>query len=68
MSIMKLVRGAFKTKSKRTLDELYVILKDRNDEFQIKESEIRHRVRSAIFSLKQSNEIRRVDSSTYEKL
>ena len=62
-----LVRCAFLSKETRTLDELYKLAQnDTDDNFRSAIS--KHRIRSTIFSMKKTGEIKRIGDSMYQKI
>ena len=62
-----IVRKAFENGEPITLTELYdVILK--NPDAKVEPANLKHRVRSAIYSLQKSKEVVRVGGTTYKKI
>lgn len=64
--IADIIRSEFNKKNTLTLSELYEIV-SKNPNLNIDPSKIKHRIRSTIYSLQQSNEIARIERNTYKK-
>ena len=62
----KIIRDMFEENEELTLRDLYEDL-SKNDDIDIDASTLRHRIRSSLFSLKQSGHIKRVSDATYKK-
>ncbi len=67
ISLIRIVREVIRDKKQVTLSELYEALVNHPDVY-IKENEIKHRIRSAIYSLNKSGEIQRIGDSTYQNM
>jgi hypothetical protein len=65
-SFMSLLRNEFDKGNAITLDYLYGILA-KNPDLKLNSITLKHRIRSAIYSLQKSNEITRVADATYKK-
>ena len=62
-----LIRDAFESKQQRTLKELYSMLQD-DPAIKVPRDKLKHRVRSSIYNLQKTKEIKRIGSSTYQKI
>lgn len=67
MNFIGLVRKEFDTGKEITLKEIYDNISKIPD-LQIKNDEIHHRIRSAVYTLKKNNEIVRTGEGKYQKL
>lgn len=67
VSTVDLIRDIFKEKDLVTLNELYEILSE-NPKFTLSKNQIKHRIRSSVYSLNKNGEITRIENSTYKKL
>jgi hypothetical protein len=61
------IRKAFILKETRTLNELYKLILD-EQESDIRYSISKHHIRSIIYSMKKTGEIKRIADSTYKKV
>ena len=66
VSTLNLMRGIFEENEQLTLNQLYDVL-SLNPKFNLSEPELRHRIRSSIYALKNNGEIIRIADSTYKK-
>ena len=64
MTFAKIVKDEFKKKKTRTLAELYDALSS-NSEVSLEGTTLKHRIRSAIYGLKQANKVELVSKATY---
>ena len=64
MTFAKLVKDEFKKNKTRTLAELYDALSS-NSEVSLEGTTLKHRIRSAIYGLKQTNKVDLVSKATY---
>ena len=64
MTFAKLVKDEFKKNKTRTLTELYDALSS-NSEVSLEGTTLKHRIRSAIYGLKQTNKVELVSKATY---
>ena len=64
MTFAKLVKDEFTQNKTRTLAELYDALSS-NSEVSLEGTTLKHRIRSAIYGLKQANKVELVSKATY---
>ena len=64
MTFAKLVKDEFAQNKTRTLAELYDALSS-NSEVSLEGTTLKHRIRSAIYGLKQTNKVELVSKATY---
>ena len=64
MTFAKLVKEEFAQNKTRTLAELYDVLSS-NSEVSLEGTTLKHRIRSAIYGLKQANKVELVSKATY---
>ena len=64
MTFAKLVKDEFTQNKTRTLAELYDALSS-NSEISLEGTTLKHRIRSAIYGLKQANKVDLVSKATY---
>ena len=64
MTFAKLVKDEFRQNKTRTLEELYDSLSE-NPEVSLEGTTLKHRIRSAIYGLKQTNKVELVSKATY---
>ena len=64
MIFAKLVKEEFKQNKTRTLEQLYDTLST-NSEVSLEGTTLKHRIRSAIYGLKQTNKVKLVSKATY---
>ena len=64
MTFAKLVKDEFKKNKTRTLVQLYDTLSS-NSEVSLEGTTLKHRIRSAIYGLKQTNKVELVSKATY---
>ena len=64
MTFAKLVKDEFAQNKTRTLAELYDALSS-NSEVSLEGTTLKHRIRSAIYGLKQSNKVKLVSKAKY---
>ena len=64
MTFANLVKEEFKQNSTRTLEQLYDTLSE-NPEVSLEGTTLKHRIRSAIYGLKQSNKVKHVTKAKY---
>ena len=64
MTFAKIVKDEFKKNKTRTLAELYDALSS-NSEVSLEGTTLKHRIRSAIYGLKQTNKVELVSKATY---
>ena len=64
MTFAKLVKDEFRKNITRTLAELYDALSS-NSEVSLEGTTLKHRIRSAIYGLKQTNKVELVSKATY---
>ena len=64
MTFAKLVNDEFKKNKTRSLTELYDALSS-NSEVSLEGTTLKHRIRSAIYGLKQANKVELVSKATY---
>lgn len=65
-SLSYVIKEMYKEKTTITLSELYNELKVNPDLKWIKDHNLKHRIRSCIYSLNKSGYLKRTDKSTYE--
>ena len=64
MTFAKLVKDEFRQNKTRTLEELYDTLSE-NPDVPLEGTTLKHRIRSAIYGLKQANKVDLVSKATY---
>ena len=64
LTFAKLVKDEFRQNKTRTLEELYDTLSE-NPDVPLEGTTLKHRIRSAIYGLKQSNKVKRVSKAQY---
>ena len=64
MTFAKLVKDEFRQNKIRTLEELYDTLSE-NPDVPLEGTTLKHRIRSAIYGLKQANMVDLVSKATY---
>ena len=64
MTFVKLVKEEFRQNGTRTLEQLYDTLSE-NPEVSLEGTTLKHRIRSAIYGLKQSNKVKHVTKAKY---
>ena len=64
MTFAKLVKEEFRQNKTRTLKELYDALSE-NSEVSLEGTTLKHRIRSAIYGLKQANKVELISKATY---
>ena len=64
MTFAKLVKEEFRQNGTRTLEQLYDTLSE-NPEVSLEGTTLKHRIRSAIYGLKQSNKVKHVTKAKY---
>ena len=64
MTFAKLVKDEFTQNKTRTLAQLYDALSS-NSEISLEGTTLKHRIRSAIYGLKQTNKVELVSKATY---
>ena len=64
MTFANLVKEEFKQNGTRTLEQLYDTLSE-NPEVSLEGTTLKHRIRSAIYGLKQSNKVKHVTKAKY---
>ena len=64
MTFAKLVKEEFSQNKTRTLAQLYDALSS-NSEVSLEGTTLKHRIRSAIYGLKQANKVELVSKATY---
>ena len=64
MTFAKLVKEEFAQNKTRTLAELYDVLSS-NSEVSLEGITLKHRIRSAIYGLKQANKVKQVAKAEY---
>ena len=64
MTFAKLVKEEFSQNKTRTLAQLYDALSS-NSEVSLEGTTLKHRIRSAIYGLKQTNKVELVSKATY---
>jgi len=64
MTFAKLVKDEFAQNKTRTLAQLYDTLSS-NSEVSLEGTTLKHRIRSAIYGLKQANKVELVSKATY---
>ena len=64
MTFAKRVKDEFMKNKTRTLEELYDTLSE-NPEVSLEGTVLKHRIRSAIYGLKQSNKVKHVSKAQY---
>ena len=64
MTFAKLVKEEFRKNETRTLAQLYDALSS-NPEISLEGTTLKHRIRSAIYGLKQTNKVELVSKATY---
>ena len=64
MTFAKLVKDEFRKNKTRTLAQLYDALSS-NSEVSLEGTVLKHRIRSAIYGLKQANKVELVSKATY---
>ena len=66
-SFVKLIRNEFNKGKELSLDQIYATL-SKNPDLKLSTSILKHRIRSSIYSLQQSNEVTRIGDSLYKKI
>ena len=64
MTFAKLVKEEFRQNGTRTLEQLYDALSE-NPEVSLEGTTLKHRIRSAIYGLKQSDKVKHVTKAKY---
>ena len=64
MTFAKLVKEEFRQNGTRTLEQLYDTLSE-NPEVSLEGTTLKHRIRSAIYGLKQSDKVKHVTKAKY---
>ena len=64
MTFAKLVKEEFRKNKTRTLAQLYDTLSS-NSEISLEGTTLKHRIRSAIYGLKQTDKVKLVSKATY---
>ena len=64
MTFAKLVKEEFRKNETRTLAQLYDALSS-NSEISLEGTTLKHRIRSAIYGLKQTDKVKLVSKATY---
>ena len=64
MTFANIVKEEFKQNGTRTLEQLYDTLSE-NPEVSLEGTTLKHRIRSAIYGLKQSNKVKHVTKAKY---
>ena len=64
MTFAKLVKDEFRQNKTRTLEDLYDTLSE-NPDVTLEGTTLKHRIRSAIYGLKQSNKVKLVSKAQY---
>ncbi len=64
MTFANLVKEEFKQNGTRTLEQLYDTLSE-NPEVSLEGTTLKHRIRSAIYGLKQSDKVKHVTKAKY---
>ena len=64
MTFVKLVKEEFRQNGTRTLGQLYDALSE-NPEVSLEGTTLKHRIRSAIYGLKQSDKVKHVTKAKY---
>jgi len=64
MTFAKLVKDEFRKNKTRTLAQLYDALSS-NSDVSLEGTTLKHRIRSAIYGLKQTNKVELVSKATY---
>ena len=64
MTFAKLVKDEFSQNKTRTLAQLYDALSS-NSEVSLEGTTLKHRIRSAIYGLKQTNKVELISKATY---
>ena len=64
MTFAKLVKEEFRKNKTRTLAQLYDALSS-NQEISLEGTTLKHRIRSAIYGLKQTDKVKLVSKATY---
>ena len=64
LTFAKLVKDEFRQNKIRTLEELYDTLSE-NPDVPLEGTTLKHRIRSAIYGLKQANKVDLVSKATY---
>ena len=64
MTFVKLVKEEFRQNGTRTLGQLYDTLSE-NPEVSLEGTTLKHRIRSAIYGLKQSDKVKHVTKAKY---
>ena len=64
MTFAKLVKEEFRKNETRTLAQLYDTLSS-NSEISLEGTTLKHRIRSAIYGLKQTDKVKLVSKATY---
>ena len=64
LTFAKLVKDEFRQNKTRTLEELYDTLSE-NPDVPLEGTTLKHRIRSAIYGLKQSNKVKHVAKAQY---
>jgi len=65
-NLTEVIRRTFESKQRRTLKELYSLLQDYPG-IEVPQDKLKHRVRSSLYNLQKTKEIKRIGSSTYQK-
>lgn len=68
VSLMDIIRKAFDERATRTLKDLFSIVQVNENYSQFTSTQIKHKIRRCIFSLKENNEIKKIADSTYKKI
>lgn len=66
-NLTEVIRRSFESKQKRTLKELYSLLQN-DPGIEVPKDKLKHRVRSSLYNLQKTKEIKRVEKSTYLKI
>jgi len=64
MTFANLVKEEFRQNGTRTLEQLYDALSE-NSQISLEGTTLKHRIRSAIYGLKQSNKVKHVTKAKY---
>ncbi len=65
--MIKLIRKMFDENKELTLKQIYDELEE-NSKIGITGNTLKHRIRSSIYSLKESSFVKRISAATYQKL
>lgn len=68
VSLVDIIRKAFDEKATRNLKDLFIIVKTNENYSHLTSSDIKHKIRRCIFSLKENHKIRKIGDSTYKKI